>query len=342
MSKYGAIVGITHCTICNIPVLKHRDEVGIVHISCYRCGAYQIVDSAITSFYSHYDTERKKSLLSGWIRRHQYNTIARDSYKILDKFKLPSIPDRATDLLSYIKDLLPNIGQTFNGQELFKTYEHVQKPNINTIDNNFKTLAVRYMPMIAESWSLNWSELYYLLNDYLTEAKGFLQKIDNNWKISPDGWSFLANYKSKNIGSELCFIAMSYKDDIKDFCDKYIEPAIERAGYKPIRMDKHPHTNVIDNEMLSIIRNSLFTVADLTYSNNGAYYEAGFSHGFGVPVIFLCETTFFKDKKVHFDANHYYVMKWDKTKGDILSKNLQFHIEANFGKGTYKNSNVDD
>lgn len=329
-------MALLRCTICNIPLFKYRDNFDSVINTCYRCGVYEITRTAQVAFNNYFDTTKKKSYLSGWLRRHQKHVISSNTHKRFKNFIQPSIPERASDLLLYISNLLPSIGQTFSAKSLFATYEHVQNPATEVVQQSLKESAVKFMPMIAESWSQSWVELHYLLYDYLTDSKGYLQRKKDEWSISPNGWSHIDNLKYKNPKSDLCFIAMRYKEDIITFCDKHIEPAITNAGYETKRMDKHPHTNIIDNEMLSLIRLSKFTVVDLTYSSNGAYYEAGFSHGYGVPVIFLCEKSYFDAKKVHFDTNHYSVIKWEANKGEELEKELQFFIEANFGKGTFK------
>ncbi len=74
------------------------------------------------------------------------------------------------------------------------------------------------------------------------------------------------------------------------------------------------------------------------YGNSrGAYYEAGFAHGLGKRVIFLCEKDFFEAKKneldikaggIHFDANHYTFIKWEWEEGEKLKNELRGYIEG--------------
>jgi len=51
----------------------------------------------------------------------------------------------------------------------------------------------------------------------------------------------------------------------------------------------------------------------LTDDNNGAYFEAGFAEGIGIPVIYLCRADKFKAKKTHFDTNHLVTIPWDTS-----------------------------
>ena len=52
-------------------------------------------------------------------------------------------------------------------------------------------------------------------------------------------------------------------------------------------------------------------LADLTHDNNGAYWEAGYAEGLGIPVIYLCEKKKFKKDKTHFDTNHCTTIPWE-------------------------------
>jgi len=53
------------------------------------------------------------------------------------------------------------------------------------------------------------------------------------------------------------------------------------------------------------IRTARFVIADLTHDNNGAYFEAGFAEGLGLPVIYTCEAGKFDAKKTHFRYKPY-------------------------------------
>ena len=117
-----------------------------------------------------------------------------------------------------------------------------------------------------------------------------------------------------------------------------IEPAIMNAGYECFRIDRKEHINKIEDEIIAEIRRSRFLVADFTHGDKGArgsvYYEAGFAHGLGLPVIFTCR----KDaiKTLHFDTAHYLHIDWNDPAE--LRERLKKRILAVIGEGPSLNT----
>ena len=108
--------------------------------------------------------------------------------------------------------------------------------------------------------------------------------------------------------SNQAFVAMWFNDEVKEAYEKSIEPAIRDAGYDPVRIDRIEHNNKIDDEIIAEIRKSKFVIADFTsgfeggtlIARGGVYYEAGFAHGLGIPVIWTCHEDCIEH--VHFDT----------------------------------------
>ncbi len=107
-----------------------------------------------------------------------------------------------------------------------------------------------------------------------------------------------------------------------------------------MRIDQKEHINKIDDEIIAGIKQSRFLVADFTHGEDGArggvYYEAGFAHGLGLPVIFTCQ----KDSvdKLHFDTNHYNHIVW--TTPEELREKLKNRILAVIGEGPEAHRNA--
>ena len=152
-------------------------------------------------------------------------------------------------------------------------------------------------------------------------------------RLTVAGHVRLAELEATYIPSSNAFIAMWFDDTMREACDHGITPAVRDAGYKPVRIDRKEHVNKIDDEIVAEIRRSRFVVADFTHGDTGArggvYYEAGFAHGLGIPVIFSCH----KDRlnEVHFDTRQYNHIVWETP--EELRKQLAKRIAAVLGDG---------
>lgn len=187
----------------------------------------------------------------------------------------------------------------------------------------------------AWSESVTAEDVYYLL--------GYLKKmswIDSfssvgeivSCRVSVEGYNHLADSGANTISSQ-AFVAMWFDSSMNDAFENGIKPAIESAGYRPLRIDHKPDVNKIDDEIIDEIRRSRFLVADFTHGDEGArggvYFEAGFAHGLCIPVIYTCR----KDMvdKLHFDTRQYAHIVWQNP--EELRDGLRKRILARIGKG---------
>ena len=200
----------------------------------------------------------------------------------------------------------------------------------------------------AWSESTKWGEVEYFFN-YL-EEKGWIQgkrfsARGGQWfkgRLTVAGYDRIAEQStSYDRGAELranpdssqAFVAMWFDESMDQAFEVGIEPAIEEAGYKPLRIDRKEHINKIDDEIIAELRRSRFVVADFTHGDDGArggvYYETGFRHALNLPVIFTCR----KDalEKLHFDTAHYNHIVW--TNPEDLREKLKTRILAVIGVG---------
>ena len=132
----------------------------------------------------------------------------------------------------------------------------------------------------------------------------------------------------ESTDSTQAFVAMWFDGSMEELFWEGIKPGIEDAGYKPFRVDREPSLRRIDDQIIAEIRRSRFVVADFTQGGSGArgsvYYEAGFAHGLGIPVIFTCRKK--QIKKLHFDTRQYPHIGW--TDPADLRQQLRYRIEA--------------
>ena len=59
------------------------------------------------------------------------------------------------------------------------------------------------------------------------------------------------------------YVAMWFNPSMAEIFDKCIEPGVNSAGYKALRIDRKEHNNKIDDEIIAEIRRSRFLIADL-------------------------------------------------------------------------------
>ena len=158
------------------------------------------------------------------------------------------------------------------------------------------------------------------------------------------GWPTVDGYnrieeRRINVDASQAFVAMWFDSSMDETYDNGIEPAIKKAGYKPLKINQKEHVNKIDDEIIAELRRSRFLVADFTHGEDGArggvYYEAGFAHGLNLPVIFTCR----KDavETLHFDTNHYNHIVW--TTPAELHEKLKNRILAVIGEGPEAQTN---
>ena len=136
-----------------------------------------------------------------------------------------------------------------------------------------------------------------------------------------------------NTDSAQAFVAMWFDKSTDSAYLQGLAPAIRDAGYAPLRIDQEEHIDRIDDRIIAGIRRSRFVVADFTQGDDGArggvYYEAGFAHGLGLPVVFTCHRD--QIDKLHFDTNHYVHIDWSTP--TELRDRLRTRILAVIGEG---------
>lgn len=152
-------------------------------------------------------------------------------------------------------------------------------------------------------------------NDWMLrqlEKLGYIHQDGNadmdslsTFTIESRGWQQISELQRKPRSSSAeVFIAMSFQADMKPYFDNGILPAVEANGRtKCVRIDNVQHNNKICDEIIAAIRRSRYVVADFTGNRGGVYYEAGFAHGLGIPVIWTVRKS--DVKKLHFDTRQY-------------------------------------
>jgi len=177
----------------------------------------------------------------------------------------------------------------------------------------------------------NLSEVYFYIKELATLG---LAKIELNVEYHPIAFQLTLeglNYANKLIEgneSNICFVAMSFDEDLNNVYNEAIKIAIEENGFKPliIKNEILPSDVTINDGIIAAIKKSKFIIADFTQNKRGVYFEAGFALGRGLKVIYTCKNEANEINGLHFDTSHYQHLFWDDIE-DFKNK-LKVKIEA--------------
>ena len=279
-------------------------------------GRYFISGSAAAMLESR--DERVKARLTSWLvdqrrsgnRRPEVMTSSIDDAA---RYRDLTVRQRVDRLLGFIAERWPLIGQTFS-------------------------FANQEITCVAMAWSesTNMEEVRFLLS-YI-EKCGWLEEEGSarrRYVLTIEGHARLAELEDRDTGSSRAFVAMWFASSMDEAWEKGIKPGIEDSGYRPVRIDKTEFNDRIDDEIIAEIRRSRFLVADFTQDGDGArggvYYEAGFAHGLGLPVIFTCRKDVIDEGLIHFDTRQYNHIVWETPQE--LRNRLAERIGATIGDG---------
>jgi hypothetical protein len=108
--------------------------------------------------------------------------------------------------------------------------------------------------------------------------------------------------------SDTCFVMMPFAAPLGDYYAKIYEPAILKAGLKPLRADNDIFgTGKIIDQIWNGITSAKVLIAELTNRNPNVYYELGLAHALKKPVVLICSN----EEDVPFDLKHIRVIYYD-------------------------------
>lgn len=120
------------------------------------------------------------------------------------------------------------------------------------------------------------------------------------------------------------FIASAFgHEDTDSLYANCFVPACEGLGYKPHRVDLTEPSETITSLIMEGITEAACVIADLTYARPFVYFEVGYAHGLGIPLLLTCRKDHFHGKedsgRVHFDLVQYKISYWHKNAKDKFS-----------------------
>jgi hypothetical protein len=122
-------------------------------------------------------------------------------------------------------------------------------------------------------------------------------------------------------GKTAFFICTFGNTEVDHNYEFVIKPSVERYQFRIQRADEISHTRTITDAIMSAINQSRFIIADLTDERPNCYYEVGYAHAIGKPVIILAKD----GTPRHFDLAAHKWTHWSDYK-DLklkLDKELQ-------------------
>ena len=120
----------------------------------------------------------------------------------------------------------------------------------------------------------NSAEFNWYLNSL--EEKGLLRcqlpgpMHDGSHSLSPEGWNQVQPLPRPGGIPGRCFVAMSFAAEMNDAFETGIAPAVARAGFEAIRIDRKEHNEEITDQIVAEIRDAQFVVADFTGQRAGS------------------------------------------------------------------------
>lgn len=125
------------------------------------------------------------------------------------------------------------------------------------------------------------------------------------------------------------FVIMKFGDAV---LDSAFEGVYEREGLaagfeRVVRVDKIQDSGNISQQIVEHIATSRLVIADLSGERPNCYYEAGFAHALGKPIVFCVR----EQDKIHFDLAAYRFIVWDTEA--TLRRKLKERLQAFVAQG---------
>ena len=228
--------------------------------------------------------------------------------RIRDHGRLPNRREQAANLIRFVGDEVSR-----SGQGLKKLPEDIHLI-IGTV--NFESACRLALELIKRR---------VLTSNHSEHA--LLDTVDtiSSINLTLDGWEQYEEEQRGTFEGNYGFIAMQFNEpELDAFVRNVVKPTVkETTGCELEDLRDVSRAGLIDNIMVTKIRDAKFIIADLTHNNHGAYWEAGFAEGLGKPVIYICNKEKFENGSgTHFDTNHYTTVLWSQNDVESFCREL--------------------
>jgi hypothetical protein len=285
---------------------------------CPRCGRFVLSGTLNAVIESELNNRpQRRAILSHTIRRMQRRGVAppfidtsnAESYWLADRLPTPQRQADALVLLVGERQPSPDQRLELSAHELGAWVGTAISPQQDEA---------------GIFWVLN-----YLAEEGLLEAEYHTTTIFV--RLTMPGWERFADLQKVSSTSRTAFMAMKFGDpDLNKVVAECFKPAVARTAFELRLLTDQQPAGLIDDQIRASILSARFVVADLTHANPGAYWEAGFAEGLGIPVIYTCERSRWDESKTHFDTNHMVTIVWDLADLRTAENTMAATIRATF------------
>jgi predicted RNA-binding Zn-ribbon protein involved in translation (DUF1610 family) len=321
MTKVDVGQASMECPICasaDCVVRPFPGAAGAVEFACPRCGSFALTGTTMSVLPPQLHSQPiRRALMSHKVRRMHHSegkTVVLGSHSLESLWiegRLPSPQQQADSLISWIGDNQPTPDVFAEGS--VASIAALIGANIPKPGNPSE---------IGLIWLLEQAQIATLFDN---------QKRGNKFafRLNLNGWQRYHELKKIQIESRTAFMAMRFGEiELDHVVNTCFRPAVARTGFElRVLTDQQP-AGLIDNQIRSSIMSGRFVIADLTHGSHGAYWEAGFAEGFGLPVIYTCKKSQWDQTRTHFDTNHLLTILWDAADLQKAERELAATIRA--------------
>jgi hypothetical protein len=310
------------CVICEMQMVgdPRNDPSGGQLYDCRRCGRFILGDRAGAFAEAKLSSNPRLRAITSHIickmQRGGETPRIDDSllHKIWAEGELPSPAQQADMLIQLIGEQKPPVGQ-------FEDFTATELAGLIGTGDEGKTSATGGLSFILD----------HLQNDGLVDNRTSQRPDALGLRLTFAGWRRLEDIQRSTVESTTAFMAMKFGRALTDnLFLNHLKPTVKQAGFELRRLDERPQPGLIDQRIEVELRTAKFVVAELTYGNRGAYWEAGFAHGLGKPVFYLCDGARSRRTGTHFDTNHHFTILWDASNmakaGEELKTAIRFAL----------------
>jgi hypothetical protein len=292
-----------------------------VRFNCRRCGSFVLSGTAAATLEQRLNEKPlRRSLMSHTLRRmqqpdgkHLRVITDNDLPTFWRNERLPTPQQQADSLILWIGD-----------------NQHTPFESVGIATSALAAWIGLQISLPNDSGGFGW--LHSQLEQERFYEEGLRQGLGLLYlRLTMKGWAKYQSLKKTEIESRTAFMAMKFNQpDLDRVVEECFRPAVRRTGFELRVLTEEQPAGSIDDQLRAAILASRFVIADLTHGSAGAYWEAGFGEGLGLPVIYSCEKAAWEKQGTHFDTNHLNTILWDPQNLTEAENRLVATIRATF------------